>query len=54
MTNIEPVDPIKVKYEEVNKYFGGRLPNHIHHPIQFAHYLKLYQYYINRSNKAQQ
>jgi len=31
-------------YEEMLLMFG-KLPDHIHHPIQFAHFVKLYRYY---------
>lgn len=32
------------KYEAMEKYFG-ELPNFEHHPIQFAHYVRVYDYY---------
>jgi hypothetical protein len=34
-------------YEAMEQYFGS-LPDPIHEPIRFAHYVKVYQYYMSR------
>jgi hypothetical protein len=38
---------IKTIYDEMITMFGT-LPNHKQEPIQFTHYVKLYQYYKAR------
>lgn len=48
MSDLITIDPIQQKYDEINEYFNGKLPNHIHEPIQFNYYLKLYEYYQKR------
>jgi hypothetical protein len=35
-------------YEEMVEYYGEKLPNPEHHPIQFAYYVKLWKYYKER------
>ena len=43
MTDQEVID----MYEAMLKHFGS-LPDPIHEPIRFAHYVKVYQYYMSR------
>jgi len=31
-------------YNELKEYYGDKLVNHIHHPIQFKNQIKLYNY----------
>ena len=35
-------------YNEMIEHYGDKLVNYEHHPIQFAHQVKLYQYYKER------
>lgn len=37
-------------YEELVEWYGDKLPNPDHHPIQFAHCVKLFKYYKERRN----
>jgi len=48
MNEVLAVDPILQKYNKINEYFNGKLPNPHHEPIQFAYYIKLYDYYQKR------
>ena len=41
LTDIILVDPIQQKYNEINEYFNGKLPNPIHEPIKFNYYLRV-------------
>lgn len=45
------IDPIQQKYNEINEYFNGKLPNPIHEPIKFNYYLRLYDFYQKRANR---
>jgi len=36
-------------YEKLVEHFGDKLANCEHHPKQFAHQVKLYRYYNERS-----
>lgn len=38
-------------YEEMEAFFGA-LPNFEHHPIQFAHCVKVFKYYKERQNAS--
>lgn len=51
LTDIILVDPIQQKYNEINEYFNGKLPNPIHEPIKFNYYLRLYDFYQKRANR---
>lgn len=48
------IDPIQQKYDEINEYFNGRLPNPVHEPIQFGYYLRVYDFYQRRTKMNEQ
>jgi len=35
---------VKKLYKEMEKFYGEKLANHIHHPKCFAHQVKVYKY----------
>jgi hypothetical protein len=43
-------EEVKIVVEEMERMLGT-LPDPIHEPIRFAHYVKLYRYYIERNSK---
>jgi hypothetical protein len=43
-------EEVKIVVEEMESMFG-KLPDPLHEPIQFAHYVKLYRYYVERNSK---
>jgi hypothetical protein len=48
------IDDVMQKYKEMEEMFGESLPNPEHHPIQFAYYVKLYNYQklLDNSNQV--
>ena len=38
-------------YEELEEYYGDKLPNFEHYPIQFSQCVKLYRYYKSKQNE---
>jgi hypothetical protein len=43
-------EEVKIVIEEMERMFG-KLPDPLHEPIRFGHYVKLYRYYIERNSK---
>lgn len=43
-------DEVSVVVEEMERMFGA-LPSPVHEPIRFAHYVKLYKFYIERNSQ---
>ena len=43
-------EEVKIVVEEMESMFG-KLPDPLHEPMQFAHYVKLYRYYVERNSK---
>lgn len=43
-------EEVKIVVEEMERMFG-KLPDPLHEPIQFAHYVKLYRYYVERNSQ---
>jgi hypothetical protein len=43
-------EEVKIVVEEMERILG-KLPDPIHEPIRFAHYVKVYRYYVERNNK---
>ena len=37
-------------YKELEDWYGDKLVNPEHHPIQFRNQVKLYRYYMERKN----
>jgi hypothetical protein len=44
-------DEIIKMYEEMEAFFGA-LPNFEHHPIQFAHHVRVFKYYKGRQDAS--
>ena len=38
-------------YKELEKWYGDKLVNPEHHPIQFKNQVRLYRYYMERKNE---
>ncbi len=45
---IEPADPVRVLYAEIEKYFGHKLPDFEQEPIRFAWLCKLYAFQMKQ------
>ena len=43
-------EEILLKYNELCEYYGNDLPNPEQEPIRFAHYVKLFNFYKQRSS----
>ena len=39
-------------YQELEEWYGDKLVNFEHHPIQFNNQVKLYRYYKERKNES--
>lgn len=39
-------------YNELQEFFGDKLPNFEHYPRQFAYYVRIYRYHKTRSNET--
>ena len=38
-------------YKELEEWYGDKLVNPEHHPIQFKHQVTMYRYYMERKNE---
>jgi hypothetical protein len=43
-------EEVKIVVEDMERVFG-KLPDPLHEPIRFAHYVKVYRYYVERNSK---
>jgi len=41
-------EEVLAKYNDMEKFFGDKLPNFEHYPYQFANCVKLYNFYKER------
>lgn len=45
-------DEVVKFYNELVEWYGDKLPNFEHEPIQFSNCVRLYKYYMDRNERA--